>query len=65
MKFFINLRNDKRVILTLRYSLALGNYLNGETARGGAWGFKLESLEKFSDLKAVDGKHTLMMYILE
>ena len=37
--------------LTLQHSpqqilLALGNYLNGSTFRGGAFGFKLESLSR-------------------
>jgi len=26
--------------------------LNGTTARGGAWGFKLEHIEKLADVKA-------------
>ena len=32
--------------------LAVGNYLNGTTARGGAYGFKLDFLEKIGDIKA-------------
>jgi len=26
----------------MEFALALGNYLNGTTPRGGAWGFKLD-----------------------
>ena len=65
MNFFNNLKHENRIILTLKYCLAMGNYLNGITTRGGAWGFKLESFEKFSDLKASDGKHTLLMHVLD
>eukprot|EP00966_Prymnesium_polylepis_P259307 5989430-Prymnesium_polylepis.1 len=39
-------------------TLALGNYLNGGTAKGAAWGFKLESLSKIVGTKTVDGKST-------
>ena len=42
--------------------LALGNYLNGTTARGGAYGFNLGSLAKMAELKSVDQKTTLLEY---
>ena len=29
----------------MKYALVLGNYMNGKSRRGGAFGFKLESLE--------------------
>lgn len=31
--------------------LAIGNFLNGGTPRGGAYGFKVDVLKKFSELK--------------
>lgn len=40
----------------LEYVLAIGNYLNGNTSRGGAWAFEISSLEKLNDLKASDNK---------
>ena len=49
----------------LEYILALGNYLNGQTARGGAYGYKLDSLLKLSDIKMKDNKTTLFMYVIE
>lgn len=49
----------------LEYVLAVGNYLNGESARGGAWAFKFDSLIKISELKMKDNKTTLMMYVVE
>jgi len=43
--------------------LAVGNYLNGGTTRGGAFGFKLEALGKLADLKASSGG-TLLNYVV-
>jgi len=47
----------------LEIVLAMGNYLNGGTARGQAWGFKLDTLLKISDVKTTDNKETLLHYI--
>lgn len=49
----------------LEYCLGVGNYLNGQSARGGAWGFKLEQVEKISDVKAADNKSNLLMYVID
>lgn len=37
----------------------------GQSNRGGAWGFKIDIVEKANDVKAADNKRTLMMYILK
>jgi hypothetical protein len=37
-----------------------GNYLNGGTARGGAYGFKLDTLGKLESVKGADNKTTLL-----
>ncbi len=37
----------------------------GPTAKGGAYGFKIDIIEKANDVKAADNKTTLLMYILE
>ncbi|EOD29366.1 hypothetical protein EMIHUDRAFT_434678 [Emiliania huxleyi CCMP1516] len=47
----------------LQMTLALGNYLNGGTNKGAAWGFKLDTLSKLSGTKTVDNKSTLLHYI--
>jgi hypothetical protein len=44
--------------------LAVGNYLNGATPRGQAWGFRLELLEKLENNKDKDNKTTLVDYIV-
>ena len=40
----------------LEVILKVGNYINGSTPRGAAWGFKLDTLAKFGTVKANDGK---------
>lgn len=45
--------------------LAIGNYMNGITNRGGAFGFKIDSLTKFTELKSKDNKTTLLNYIVD
>ncbi len=37
-----------------------GNYLNGGTNRGGAYGFRLETLVKADSIKGADNKTTLV-----
>ncbi|EAR97051.2 formin-like 2 domain protein (macronuclear) [Tetrahymena thermophila SB210] len=59
------LKDNKLIPEMLEYVLAFGNYLNGESARGGAWGFKFDSLIKISELKMKDNKTTLMMYVID
>ena len=34
-----------------RHILAIGNYINGTSARGGAWGYKFESIDKVNDMR--------------
>ncbi|TMW66743.1 hypothetical protein Poli38472_014055 [Pythium oligandrum] len=48
----------------LEHILAIGNYLNGSTPRGGAYGFKLDTLTKLHALKSVDPRVTLMNFLL-
>ncbi|ETV93743.1 hypothetical protein H310_12319 [Aphanomyces invadans] len=43
--------------------LAIGNYMNGGTARGGAYGFKLDALAKLHTVRGIDPKVNLMHYL--
>ncbi|KAK8798726.1 hypothetical protein WA158_007810 [Blastocystis sp. Blastoise] len=45
--------------------LAVGNYLNGGSPRGGAWGYQLNILIKLKDTKTNDNKSSLLHYILQ
>ena len=45
-------------------TLAVGNFLNDDTAKGDAWGFKVDVMEKCLDIKSADNKSNLLMYII-
>jgi len=57
-------KNSKKFFGLLEVVLAVGNYLNGGTNRGRAFGFKLDSLHKLLDVKTNNGA-TLLNYIVE
>jgi len=58
--------NSEGFSRTLACALALGNYCNGGTSRGQAWGIKLSSLAKFGQVKSVvNAKVTLLHYLVE
>ena len=60
--FILNSQNLKKLFEIM---LAIGNYMNGITNRGGAFGFKIDSLTKFVELKSKDNKTTLLNYIVD
>ena len=55
---------SKRFVRLLEIVLAMGNYMNGGSNRGQAYGFKLDTLLKLQDTRAGDRKTTLLMYIV-
>lgn len=57
--------NNKFLHKWLETILAYGNYLNGVSNRGGAYGFKLDTLSKLSEFKSNDNKKTLLYYLIE
>jgi len=63
----VNATTQVRKSATLRRSLevtlAVGNYLNGSTSKGGAWGFRLDTLSKIASTKTLDGRSTLLHYL--
>jgi diaphanous 1 len=65
LKGVIFLKESVKIRDLLEQVLAIGNYLNGQTNRGGAYGFKIDSLVKLSDIKMKDNKTTLFMYIID
>ena len=58
------LKSNKRLMVVLETILAAGNYLNGTSARGGAFGFTVDSLSKVIDMRGQDGKTTLLDYLI-
>jgi len=57
-------RDCKNVRTILAIVLKLGNFLNGGTRTGDASGFRLTCLEKLKSIKSVDGKTTLLHYLV-
>ncbi|XLS91931.1 hypothetical protein HN51_067939 [Arachis hypogaea] len=45
--------------------LKAGNRMNARTSRGNAQGFNLSALRKLSDVKSIDGKASLLHFIVE
>ena len=64
-KGFEFIKTNKNFHKYLEILLAHGNYMNGATAKGGAFGFQITSLSKFYDTKSKDNKTTLLQYIVE
>jgi diaphanous 1 len=57
------LQNSEHFRNVVTVVLAIGNYLNGGTKKGGAHGFALKDLEKLLQVKTTDNKGTLMHYL--
>jgi len=68
LKFVTNatleIRTSKRFRQVLEILLAIGNYLNGGSSMGQAYGFKLNALKQLASTKSTDNKVTLLMYIV-
>ncbi|KAG1121834.1 hypothetical protein G6F42_012044 [Rhizopus arrhizus] len=58
------LRNAKRFKQLLQMVLVLGNYMNGNTTRGGASGIKISSINKLIDTKG-NTSTTLLHFLVE
>ncbi|EPS65762.1 hypothetical protein M569_09014, partial [Genlisea aurea] len=59
------LRNSRLFLKLLEAVLKTGNRMNDGTYRGGAQAFKLDTLLKLSDVKGVDGKTTLLHFVVQ
>ncbi|SAM01118.1 hypothetical protein [Absidia glauca] len=55
-------RNFKKL---LHLILLLGNFLNGQTYRGGAFGFKIASINKLIDTKGATSSTTLLHFLVD
>eukprot|EP01090_Pellita_catalonica_P011719 TRINITY_DN2376_c0_g1_i1.p1 TRINITY_DN2376_c0_g1~~TRINITY_DN2376_c0_g1_i1.p1 ORF type:complete len:434 (+),score=86.09 TRINITY_DN2376_c0_g1_i1:136-1437(+) len=58
------LKTSKKFQKVMEIILALGNYLNGGSARGTAFGFRFNSLLKVADTKGNDRKTTLVHFLI-
>jgi len=59
-----SIRDSTQLTKLLTMVLAVGNYLNGGTKKGQAYGFKLSTLARLKQSKTVDNKSTLLHYLL-
>ncbi|KAF5746035.1 putative Formin 3 [Tripterygium wilfordii] len=59
------LRNNRLFLKLLEAVLKTGNRMNDGTYRGGAQAFKLDTLLKLSDVKGIDGKTTLLHFVVQ
>jgi len=60
-----DLKHCKHFVTVLEGILAVGNHLNGGTYRGQARGFRLETLLRLTDVKAVDRKTSLLHFVVK
>ena len=65
MKLFKKLMTDQKLLVLYKWTLGVGNYLNGQSNKGGAYGFKIDAIEKMSDIKTQDNKSNLLIYVME
>lgn len=59
------LRNSRLFLKLLEAVLKTGNRMNDGTYRGGAQAFKLDTLLKLADVKGMDGKTTLLHFVVQ
>ncbi|KAI4388330.1 hypothetical protein MLD38_000667 [Melastoma candidum] len=59
------LKNSRLFLKLLEAVLKTGNRMNNGTFRGGAQAFKLDTLLKLSDVKGIDGKTTLLHFVVQ
>jgi len=58
------LRESEHIRKLSEITLALGNYLNAGTRKGGAYGFDLRFLTKLSNTKSTNNKISLLEYVI-
>ncbi|XP_042485966.1 formin-like protein 5 [Macadamia integrifolia] len=59
------LRSSRLFLKLLEAVLKTGNRMNDGTFRGGAQAFKLDTLLKLADVKGIDGKTTLLHFVVQ
>ncbi|KAK5582503.1 hypothetical protein RB653_004088 [Dictyostelium firmibasis] len=57
------IKGSEKIPKLLEVILILGNFINGGTARGNAYGFKLNTITKLADTKSTDNKLSLVNYL--
>ncbi|CDS04805.1 hypothetical protein LRAMOSA07335 [Lichtheimia ramosa] len=60
----IAVKESKSFKELLKLILTLGNYMNGSTFQGGAFGIRIASINKLVDTKCTDGSSTTLLHFL-
>ncbi|CAK4617098.1 hypothetical protein LEN26_014686 [Aphanomyces euteiches] len=59
------LQKSQQLVIVLQVVLAVGNYMNSGTCRGGLYGFKLDILPKLTQVKATSSAKSLLHVIAD
>ena len=62
---FQSFKDNYRLHHVLKVALAVGNYLNGTGIKGGAWGFRLDSLENMQEVTSTDNKMNAGFFVIK
>ena len=63
---FESLKQNYRFHHVLEVSLAISNFLNGSNSiKGGAWGFKLDSIERMEEVKSSDSQMNAAFCVIQ
>ncbi|KAJ3135013.1 hypothetical protein HK101_004291, partial [Irineochytrium annulatum] len=57
-------KESKNLAKVMELILAVGNYMNGDSFRGGAYGFSIDTLLKLGETKSANGKTTFLHYLV-
>lgn len=64
-KVFDFIKSSEHLKKWFEIILSVGNFMNGGTARGGAYAFHIDTIAKLTEIKSKDNKMNLMQYIVE
>ncbi len=60
-----SLKENNRFHYFFETALAVGNDLNGTGSKGGAWGFKLDSIDRMEEVKSEDSQMNAAFYVIK
>ena len=62
---FQSFKENYRLHHVLKVALAVGNYLNGNGNKGGAWGFRLDSIQNMQEVTSADNKMNAGFFVIK
>lgn len=61
----IAIKDSKSFKELLKFILVMGNFMNGTTFQGGAFGIRIGSINKLVDTKGTEGNTTLLHFLVD